>query len=707
MAGKKTIAAATAKEIKVLLSTIPVIQVPLGSLSIWDGNVRQDRDSAAYQKGIQELAAMIAAVGGLIHPLAVKTGKKAGKYEVIAGGRRLDAMMLLSGDKKQKGWTNGWTKDTLVDVRVLPEGINYTEISLQENSHEPMHPADQFDAFHRLYKDGVPVADIAARFGVTQNVVEQRLALAKVSPYLMEQYRKGDMTLQVLQVFTLTDDHQKQEDAWNSTEKYSRQSEYAIRQKLLNKQVNDDDIRVRCVGLEAYEAAGGRVAKSLFEDETYILDVTLLDQLTNEKLQAKADRLKADGWSWVDIWPSEDYKFLGKCGHAKANIPGNISGQIKAKEKELAKIQDELDLEDTTDERAEELNQRHHDLSREIDTLEEQSEKEAYSDEQKEVCGCALWLGYSGIEIRYGLIRPEDKKKAADAAPVTTGQGDGTTLADSSEPQETYSQALTQELTEHKTAIVAAELLDNTRAGLGLVAFTLLQGAFEEYLQFYGDGGIHMSCSRTNLGAANGYPAYDALAAEESALIKMLPESRKPEAVFFWCMTAPAEDIHRLLTFCAARSLDAIHKAGLAELDKTTSWLVNRVGLEVGANRPQKWFTATAENFFGRIPKGKMLDILTQAGRPADDETKKLKKADLANVMQVKLEGTDFVPGILQVEESEEPKNQALWRSGLNQNEDEEEEDDFGEEDDFEEDEEEEEEEESDPSDVGDEVYAD
>ena len=53
------------------------------------------------------------------------------------------------------------------------------EVSLAENvAREPMHPADQVEAFARLAQGGrLGAEEIAARFGVTPAVVRQRLRL--------------------------------------------------------------------------------------------------------------------------------------------------------------------------------------------------------------------------------------------------------------------------------------------------------------------------------------------------------------------------------------------------------------------------------------------------------------------------------------------------------------------------------------------------
>ena len=73
-----------------------------------------------------------------------------------------------------------------------------------------MHPADEIEAFRALIEAGQCAADVAARFGVSENVVQQRLALARVSPSLLQRYRDGEMNLETLKAFTLTDDHTAQ-----------------------------------------------------------------------------------------------------------------------------------------------------------------------------------------------------------------------------------------------------------------------------------------------------------------------------------------------------------------------------------------------------------------------------------------------------------------------------------------------------------------
>lgn len=66
----------------------------------------------------------------------------------------------------------------------------------------------QFEAFKKLSEErGLGAEEIAARFGVTPHVVRQRLRLGAVSPKLMDIYRSGDLALDQLMAFAITEDH--------------------------------------------------------------------------------------------------------------------------------------------------------------------------------------------------------------------------------------------------------------------------------------------------------------------------------------------------------------------------------------------------------------------------------------------------------------------------------------------------------------------
>ena len=198
--------------------------------------------------GLEEFAASIAA-HGLLQPLVVEPerngeGEETGWYLVTAGERRRKALRILAKQKRIK-------RNEPIPCLIKADGIA-TEISLAENViRTSMHPADQFEAFQKLIDDGgLGIEEIAARFSVTPAVVKQRLKLAAVSPKLMSLYREGELTLDQLMAFTLTDDHGRQFEVWAQLS--WNKSPEMIRKLLTQSHVGPSDRRAQFVGAEAY-----------------------------------------------------------------------------------------------------------------------------------------------------------------------------------------------------------------------------------------------------------------------------------------------------------------------------------------------------------------------------------------------------------------------------------------------------------------------
>ena len=321
--------------------------LPLSKLVPSPDNVRKiDRLS-----GIEQLAASIEA-HGLLQNLQVKPNTK-GQFEVAAGGRRLAALKLMAKQKKI-------AFDFLVPCNAL-DVENPAEISLAENEiRQAMHPADQFDAFKALADQKMSDEDIAARFGVTVQVVRQRLKLARVT----------------------------------------------IRDTLTEAHIDAGCKLARFVTVDAYQAAGGAVLRDLFDAESagWITDPALLDRLAGEKLERAAESVRAQGWKWVEIMPDVAWDTLRTFDRIE---PTPTAPQQKALDK-LHAARDKID--DADSERAEKLFAK-------IDKLESEF---AFTAEAKAASGVFVTIdAEGGLEIISGLVRREDraaakKTKAAD-----------------------------------------------------------------------------------------------------------------------------------------------------------------------------------------------------------------------------------------------------------------------------------------------------
>jgi ParB family chromosome partitioning protein len=268
-----------------------ILFVPLDRLKKSPKNVRKVPHTKAE---IKAFAASIAALGMLQYPVVEpelgQRGKPTGNYLVNAGeGRRLAQQLRLK------------RKEIKADepIRcILDTEHNGTEISLAENAIRcDMHPADQYEAFAKLHdEDGMSAEDIAARFGVTAAVVRQRLKLGAVSPKLMMLYRKGDMNLDQLSAFAITEDHERQERVWKELPPFNRSRE-AILRALSEGQVRSTDRRALFIGAKAYEEEGGSIIRDLFDAKGggFFANAELLNRLVGEKLKRHAEKVAADG----------------------------------------------------------------------------------------------------------------------------------------------------------------------------------------------------------------------------------------------------------------------------------------------------------------------------------------------------------------------------------------------------------------------------
>ncbi|WP_429819549.1 ParB/RepB/Spo0J family partition protein [Ensifer sp. B1-9] len=136
--------------------------------------------------GVSELADSIE-VHGLIHNLTVRKAKK-GRYEVIAGSRRLAALRLLAKEGRL-------AEDVAIPCNLREEGSD-PEISLAENvQREVMHVVDEILAYRQLAEGGIAPETIASRFGQSVITVRQRLTLAHLSPKLLDVMREDGLTM--------------------------------------------------------------------------------------------------------------------------------------------------------------------------------------------------------------------------------------------------------------------------------------------------------------------------------------------------------------------------------------------------------------------------------------------------------------------------------------------------------------------------------
>jgi ParB family transcriptional regulator, chromosome partitioning protein len=611
------------------------ISIPLNKLLAWEGNVRKtDAD-----KGIGELAASIQA-HGLLQSLVVRKDKR-GKYAVVAGQRRLNALQSLV----ESGCVNAQMP---IPCQVLDDESDATEISLAENvQREAMHPADEFEAFRALIDKGMPPADVAARFGVTEAVVKQRLKLANVSPVILDAYRAGKTTLQQIMAFAVTDDHEAQEQVWNNLRDYRCNPDY-IRRTLTEHEITGEDRRVRFVTLKAYEKAGGTVRRDLFsagDSGVFIDDAILLETLVAKKLDRIAQKIRKEGWKWVQIVPSYDYSEwtdFDRCHPETAPMS-------EAEQQEFDALNTEIGALNAIEEPGDDQLARIETINERLDALEDRPE--VWPPETLGIAGVVVALGSDGEpDIRYGFIKPEDIPEASANNDVDDS---GNYADDPAGGRPALSASLVEELTAHRSAAINASLLERPDVALAAVVHAMASQVF-----YSGhpreQAAMQLTAQVQYLDLVEGSRASSHIA--DAGEGWGLPDN--PEDLFAWCLEQPQEALLKMLAFCSAQTINAVQKKS----DRPECSRLHHAGLLAYALHLDMaaWFTPTAANYFSRIGKAKILEHLREVKGSIAPAWEKMKKSDLAALAEREVSGKGWLPELLRAPTPEaEPLAQA------------------------------------------------
>ncbi|MBX9591758.1 MAG: ParB/RepB/Spo0J family partition protein [Hyphomonadaceae bacterium] len=258
--------------------------IPLSELAISKLNVR--RHGA---KEIDSLAASIGALG-IIQPLLVR--KDGDGYEIVAGRRRYLAAKKLDGD--------GVTDIDKVPCVLLEADDDATaiEASLAENVERlPMDDLEQYEAFAALRRKGLGEADIATHFGISEQIVKRRLAIANLHPDIRRLYRAGDIDTQTLQLLTLaTKERQKAWLALNNDPHQEPPPAWQLKAWLLG----GAEISTTAALFDEAIYQGG-IAADLFGEQRYFTDPDEFWRLQNAAIAERREQLLKSGWAEVHI----------------------------------------------------------------------------------------------------------------------------------------------------------------------------------------------------------------------------------------------------------------------------------------------------------------------------------------------------------------------------------------------------------------------
>jgi ParB family chromosome partitioning protein len=619
-----------------------VIFVPLNRLKKSPKNARKTPHA---ETEIEALAASIAAKGLLqnlvVEPERDADDKETGHYLVTIGeGRRLAQVLRVKRKQIKKGELIRCVLDTEHDAH---------EISLAENVvRTRMHPADEFEAFKRLIDDrGMSAEDIAARFGVTPQVVRQRLRLGAVSPKLMQVYRDGALSLEQLMAFALTEDHARQEQVYDNLS-YNEAS--VIRRMLTEAHVSARDRRARFIGAEAYEAAGGAIIRDLFTEDHggYFADAVLLDRLVLEKLQAAAANILSEGWKWAEAHVDFPH------AHGMRRVYPHPVPLSRDDQDRLDAVQAEFEALSAEYESAEELpddiDAKFGELEAEIERLSDQ--QQAYDPEDAARSGVFVVLNHDGtVRLERGFVRPADETQVE---PTTPDEGESGTeqpegsAADAAHTGEgddrrPLSDLLVRDLTAHRTAGLRVALGEQPEVALIAVTHAL---AAQVYYHEQGSCLTIRADQPSLTSHAEGIedmPSAKTLSDRHANWARQLPEDVND--LWAFVVALDADSRMALLAHCVASTVNAVSVAWATApcAGANAGAIAHAVGLDMTA-----FWTPTSRTYFGRVSKARILEAVTEAvSAEAANRLAEMKKQAMADAAEQLLAGTRWLPPLL------------------------------------------------------------
>lgn len=521
-----------------LLKELAIMVLVDSDLNVRKGKVSKADDDALY--------ASIKA-HGLLQNLLVLPADVQGGYAVIGGGRRLKQLRRLV--------TNGeLTVADKVPVKVLTasEAEQYaSELSLSENFvRANMHPADEFSAFAELVNQGSSFAQVAERFGVTQKFVKQRMKLSSVAPVILDAYRNGDTSLDIVMCYSIADTEQ-QLTVWAESKDRDFYHLSALRTMLTPEALKGDNYLVEFVGKAAYKKAGGVITTDLFEATEYFDNSELVRTLATAKLEKQAEQLKQDDWKWTEIL-----------------LRGNFN--------------------DT------------HDYDK-LELVKEGSE-EAYNADEMKLAGCLVSLHQSGkVHVHRGLVAKEDKK--ALALLQASGKPAEEESATAPEVKSGYSNALKEDLIAQRLIISKYALMNNPTVAIDALHFSMCISVFSDNYQ-YAITPLYIKHSETKHAPTKG-------ALSDNKALELI-DKVKAEFDIAWSALPTATE--RFDAFCQLDTVEKHKQVAYATaLSLEPSLLGGREHVECVINKltitPSDFWRPSKETFFKRISQGELIDI--------------------------------------------------------------------------------------------------
>ncbi len=486
---------------------------------------------------------------------------------------------------------------------------------------------------------------IARRFGVTTRHVEQRLALAVLSPKVKAAYRRDDLNLDAARAFCIEPDHSKQDAVLRALGKPITHAGQ-VRNLLMQGSMKATDRLVRFVGLEAYENAGGALSRDLFDPDTiFIADPGLITRLADTRLETVREELTGQGWGWAEINTGHGWM----SGFSGQRIHASRRPMTRAERKALAKVDAEIEaldakLNDSEDDDDAAWSRRE-DLNAERQALVDKTQ--AWDPELIALAGVVVSIDHEGrLCTTHGIVAKADQAKLkrllAARAPEGAASSEDAPAAAAEDAGPKLSKAVARDLTAARAAALRLHLSGAPDTALALTVFALVGSR----LQRHRPAGVCL--------AAEPVACADLKTFEHrrDALTLSLPGEN--DDLLAWCLAQDRETLLSALAVIIAETLDLAHEAS-SNIDHAKQSLADTLSTALDLDMRKYWSPDVA--FLSRLSKPMLVDLLANAPSMTAKPVKrreaqlktlaKLKRDGLAKAVAKTLKGAGWLPELL------------------------------------------------------------
>ena len=268
---------------------------------------------------IDDLVPSIRSIG-VLQPLLVRQNCEG--FEVIAGQRRYNALKKIASEDGEDSTAQP------VPCIVMEDGddAKAIEASLAENiARLPMDEIDQYKAFAALFSKGATASDIASQFGVSERLVNQRMAIANLSAPILTLYRNGEIQTATIRTLTLATKAQQKE--WVRLHKSD--DDYAPLGRTLKDWLFGGDHIATSAALFDLSLYEGAVVTDLFGEEAYFSDIGKFWSLQNQAIASAKEQYLADGWREVIIMDTGDHWHSWEHDAATKEMGGRVYVEVR------------------------------------------------------------------------------------------------------------------------------------------------------------------------------------------------------------------------------------------------------------------------------------------------------------------------------------------------------------------------------------------